>query len=879
VCLEKTGSSCGFGFYYHQFGAQVGDFMLLVSENEWVTHDTVYFGEASQESIWQYTSIDLGDLPEGPFQLEFRVQNPVGPFSEIAIGDIFFSGIAPISISDQITFVDSDRDGYGNLDRAVFYCGSVLPDSLSLFSSDCDDADSEINPSAEDQLCSGRDENCDGLENIGMADPFVIDSINIIPASCPNLGDGSINLHVSGGLKPYQVLWNTGDSTLHLDSLSPGMYSVNLADSSACQSIEKDVLLPAVNPIQFSFLILQRPNCLMPNSGQVEVLLSGGTPPYEVEWSNGVQSEVNDSMSAGMFYVTVTDANNCEYVSEEHQLSASAAFAVNIRETSPIQCPEGDNGQFIAQVQGGVPPFSYYWNTGDTVRELQNVSSGWYQVSVEDSTQCVVTSDSVLVSSPSPMTLGDVQIRPQRCVGIADGMISISVIGGTPPYSYEWNTPEGETRNQKNLDNLLPGPYFLTITDHNGCQFTPDPLEVDSAIGFEVVEVILDSSSCPTSPDGEIVIQLEGNIPSLDINWSDNGANSLLRNDLRPGFYNLTITNSLECKRKLGPFEVPAGHRKLDVDLQAVDTIECFSDPPQYIEASIQDGQFPIEYHWNTGRQVVREKLSDSLQVLSSGSYKITVTDGYGCVGESPEIDIVGRAPIQIDSLGISPPNCPTYENGQIFVRAQSPVSPIRYFWSTGRNGNQLNDLSSGTYTLTVEDESNCIPLTMDIELSGPIPLRIDVDTILERDSVCFNVDISGGNLPYTVFWNGREDSDSPICFSKEGEAVNLYVEDADGCVIDTLIWDFFTSSTGSIPSEWKVHAYPNPATDRVMIESNSIYPANFSLYGITGKLMKKGIINSSDHEVDLSMFPAGIYLLKVKGHDGDIGMIRLIIQ
>lgn len=877
VCLEKTGSSCGFGFYYHQFGAQVGEFMLLASGDEWASFDTIYIGEASPESIWQYVSVDLGELPEGPFQLEFRVQDPVGPFSEIAIGDIFFSGMAPISLSDQITFLDSDRDGYGDLNHAIFYCGDGLPDSLSRLGSDCDDSDPEINPGVEDQLCSGRDENCDGQENIGMADPLVIDNIIIIPSSCPNTNDGSIGLDVSGGITPYQVIWSTGDDSLQLDSLSSGMYSVSLVDSGACQSLEKDIVLPPVNPVAFSFLIHQNPNCLMPNIGEVEVLLSGGTPPYTIEWSNGSQSAMNDSMRAGPFSVTVRDDNNCEFESEEQRLSLSNAYSVLIDEIKPIQCPDGADGRISARAQGAIPPLSYQWNTGDTSKSLQDVSSGWYQVIITDSTQCSVSSDSVFISSPSTMLLDEVQSQPQRCVGIADGEISISVKGGTPPYSYEWITPEGEIQTQKNLENLRSGPYFLTITDHNGCQFTPDAIEVDSAIGFELLDVIIDSSSCPASPDGEIAILLEGDLPSLDVKWSDNGSNRLMRNDLKPGFYNLTITNSLECKRKLGPFEIPAGHGKLDIEIQAEDTIECFSDIPQYIEARIQDGKFPIEYHWSTGRREVRFTRSDSLSILTPRNYSLTVTDGYGCVGEIGPLEIAGRSPIEIDSVVIQQPSCPDYLNGSIAVYAQTPAQPLRYFWSTGNRQREIRDLRSGLYSVTLEDETGCLPVSRTFDLSGPDPFTVHIDTFFEGTFICFDLQIEGGNLPYDVLWNGEVRTENPLCFSQDETFIELTVTDAEGCEKSLVIWDLSTSNASSYSSVSGVQVYPNPVRGRVNIRNTSLTALFFELYHISGQKLDQGIIRSSSFSYSMEMYPPGVYIFRFVDSAGQVEYREII--
>ncbi len=880
VCFEKMGLSCGFGFYYHMNGAQVGSLRLLVSEDEWTTADTLFIKKGSQSADWQYASIELGLLPDGPFQLEFQISDPLGPFSEIAIGDIVLSGIQAIPLNDQLTYLDRDRDGYGDSDVAIFYCGDILPDSLSRKAGDCDDENSDINPGGEDILCSGVDENCDGEENIGMANPLRISEVESTPSSCPNVADGQIEISIEGGMSPYDIQWNTGDSGLVVDSLLPGFYSVTVSDSVACQTTELEIELPPTNEVNFSFSIISRPDCFHPEGGAVEVFLSGGSPPYDIEWSNGVQTRFNDSLSAGLFGVTVSDANGCVFSSEDQALSAANAYEVSIQEIKAISCPEGSNGELLAQTQGASPPLSYLWNTGDTTRDLQQVGSGWYQVSVTDSASCQVVSDSLFVASPPPISLAETIIQPKRCVDNSDGEIRIRAEGGHPPYTYEWLGPEGERYIRKDIYNAMPGSYSLTITDNMGCSFSPAPITVDSAIGFQLLDIITDASSCPLSPDGQIDIAIEGGLDPLAINWSDGGIGGLNRTDLRPGFYRVTITNQLECKRSLGPFEIPAGQEGLEVELSATDTLYCQSGEGIDIEGSLSQGQAPLEYHWSSGRQVVRTILTDSFPILNPGSYTLTVTDSYGCVGEAGPIEIVGRAPIELDSIDFRIPDCPEYENGSIEVFARTSAYPLRYNWSNGSRQAQLRNLSAGSYGLTIEDDTGCLPFEGSIDLSGPPPFEVQIDTFYQNDQVCFEYQISGGFPPYNRFWNDVFNNSNPICFDRDQTQILFEVEDVQSCGPSLLVWDLSTSTDIQVSKELEVKVFPNPAKDILHIQSSSSsFPLSFEVFHISGQKWDERKLSSPSFLYQMGRYPPGVYVFRFENTLGEIDYQEVIKQ
>jgi len=879
VCLEKTNESCGLGFYYHMKGSLVGKLQLLASEDEWSTADTVFSLSGSQADEWQYAFIDLDVFPDGPFQLEFQISSPQGPFSEIALGDLFSAGLQPVLISDQLQYLDRDKDGYGDENVAIFYCGDLLPDTIAASAGDCDDANPAINPDAEDLLCSGIDENCDGLENIGHADPLTISLVDFVPPSCPDKHDGQIEISVQGGFPPYDILWNTGDSHLLIDSLPAGTYEVTASDSTGCQSVNFQFTLSAVNEVTFSFSVLARPDCFAPAGGQVELFLSGGTPPYTYEWSNGQSERLNDSLIAGPFGATVTDANGCRFESQEQVLSSANAYEITVYEIKPISCAESNDGQLLAQVQGATAPLSYQWNRGDTTRQLDQVSQGWYQLSVTDSAGCEVISDSIFVEAPSPIRLEDTSLKPQRCKGADDGEIVIQVDGGTSPYTYNWRLPKGEFYTNKNIYSAAPGAYYLTITDSKGCAFSPDSIFLDSALVARPVEVVLDSSSCPISPDGGIDLLLEDVIPPLSVRWSDGVMGDLNRSDMVPGLYLLTLINGLGCKQNIGPFEILAGQKSLPVLLSASDTLTCGTEKGVDLEGFVEEGQVPLEYHWSSGRQLVRSELLDSLTVLNPGLYSLTVTDSYGCVGAAGPIEVLGKAPIEIDSFSILNPDCPDYMNGTIEVSAKTSAPPLRYKWSNGNQNSALSNLSKGTYGVTIEDKTGCLPFEKSFNLGGPSPFEVQIDTFYQSDQVCFEYQISGGVPPYNGFWNGVFNNRNPICFDRDQAQILFEVEDVQSCGPSFLVWELSTSTDIQVSKELEVKVFPNPAKEILYIQSSSSSPLFFEVFHISGQKWDEGAISSPSFLYQMGRFPPGVYVFQFANTLGEIDYQEVIKQ
>lgn len=127
------------------------------------------------------------------------------------------------------------------------------------------------------------------------------------PETC-NGANGSLMAMASGGVPPYFYQWSNNATTQLIGGLASGQYSCTIVDNAGCVT-GQNVFLPTVNPMIVN-LGTTAATCNV-NDGTASPNITSGTAPYVYSWSNSSTAPSQTGLPAGMYGVTVTDANGC----------------------------------------------------------------------------------------------------------------------------------------------------------------------------------------------------------------------------------------------------------------------------------------------------------------------------------------------------------------------------------------------------------------------------------------------------------------------------------------------------------------------------------------------------------------------------------------
>jgi hypothetical protein len=308
-------------------------------------------------------------------------------------------------------------------------------------------------------------------------------SVTVKPtAPTCNQSNGAIDITVTGGVSPYQYEWSTGATSEDLQNVPAGLYKVKVTDSLGCYT-ELSYNLRDNNTLRLTAQVTQT-SCIDDASGTINLTVTGGTSPYTFTWSNGLTTEDLQALIAGLYKVTVTDANGCSTTLQV--VVSKKTFQVQSQVTNP-RCYGDSTGSIVLTPSGGSAPYTYQWSNGETGNSVSGLPGGAYQVTVRDSTGCVKTLTYV-ISNPSAI-VASASVSNGQCNAEGSFAIDLTASGGKPPYTFDWSN--GGTT--EDLDSLQSGTYTVLITDANGCSITRDVVVSGSSSGLACLIVQPDS--------------------------------------------------------------------------------------------------------------------------------------------------------------------------------------------------------------------------------------------------------------------------------------------------------------------------------------------------------------------------------------------------
>ena len=601
---------------------------------------------------------------------------------------------------------------------------------------------------------------------------------------------GSVVLTVTGGTAPYTYIWNSTETTKDITNKGAGSYSVTITDNKACTKIETaDIALLASTLA--SSKVATNVNCFGQATGSVVLTVTGGAIPYTYLWSSGETTKDISGKAAGNYTVTIADANSCTKTETADITQPTAALASS-KVITNINCFSQATGSIILTVTGGTAPYTYIWSSGETTKDLSNKAAGTYNVTITDAKSCTKT-ETADITQPTAAVSAINSVTNVKCNSGNDGAISLTVSGGTAPFTYSW-TSTNFTATTKDIATLVAGGYSVTITDSKNCALTLGPIQVTQPAAM-VITPSVTNTSC-TGNTGTINVTVTGGAAPLTYKWTGpNNFNSTNSNisGLEAGSYILEVTDNNSCK-KTATVSVVANSRTFGVNFDATN-ITCNGGTDGSISLNVTGGSGVFTYAWaGPNFSATRKDLLN----LKAGGYNVTVTEtSTGCTAAPNTITLTEPTAITIATPIVVDVRCKGDASGQITLTVSGGSAPYTYAW-TGPNGftavntRAIGTLKAGIYNVTVTDSKNCTK-TLSAEVKEPTGNVLTLGTPTATNVKCngastgaITLSNAGGTLPYTYAWTGPNSFTSTLQNQSNIGAgtYKVSVSDANGCQV-----------------------------------------------------------------------------------------------
>ena len=373
-----------------------------------------------------------------------------------------------------------------------------------------------------------------------------------------------------------------------------------------------------------------------------KVVDPGSLPGVSYQWSTGSSSSTQILVNAtgnpiidSMLTVVATDSNGL-FRRDTLRFSMAIPLGIASVSPSPILCGGDNTGAIDITPIGGLAPYSYQWNSGQTVQDPDQLFAGTYLVSISDAIGCSIQSDSIVVEESVPLAL-EATVDAISCYGEMDGEISLAGNGGNTPYQIQWT--HGPTAYV--LSGLAEGSYQAILTDALGCQDSVSVvLQQPDSLNLQVDAII--DASCQDTPDGSIQISVDGGTEPYQVLWSDGSTSEDLIGTI-PGTYSVSLTDTNGCS--IDPQTYVIGYQ--DSLPRAMFEYRVEGATVFFMEGSTG----AASYYWDFGFQTPPSSTGNPVLVYPmNGSYDVTFIVNNDC-GADTMIQTIVLSTVGIESL------------------------------------------------------------------------------------------------------------------------------------------------------------------------------------------------------------------------------------
>lgn len=748
-------------------------------------------------------------------------------------------------------------------------------------------------------------ENCiDTTEQLSLFEPTSLE-VQILSTDvlCFGNDDGLISIQSSGGIAPYDISLDAGNTFVTTDfdgmeelNVFSGDYEVLISDHNDC-TVSESVSINQPEPLFLSVSNFSDYNgfnnsCYNSNDASLTINISGGTGDIELSFNDSSLMITNgfvlENLSKGDYSFAISDTNLCSetldtVITAPDTLSFSLVSVSDYNGVN-TSCFGINDASLLTSVSGGVGPYDYSNNGGtsfivsNTFNEynFENLGAGIVNFQVKDLNECVdtfsyeITSSEEIIPSLSLYT-------PISCNGLDEAVILAEVQGGIADYTFDLSNQENtQTIESTELSTLFTdlssGFYELNVVDINGCTNTlsnasqlnvdqPDSLAYDINIG---------EISCNSVADGTMQISnINGGVGGYSFKLyntsgfyheEDNLENfDLLEFDsLASSAYILIITDENDCQIL---DTIAIDNPEILSVVESVTDLECYGVPNGNVQLNVQGGSSPYVLTLNNTNYTEDETFS--IEGLIADNYNFQIIDDNGCQYIS---DLLISQPDSLIFESIIQNNiCFGQSFGEVTFNVTGGVLPYT-FQFTDVNGILISDsstvsnLAADTYFISVSDSNGC---AFDDQIEISEPKEIVISHVVFNET-CTNANdgqiitsILDFQESFEVFWSDVNLSGI--------ENTNLSPNDYIITVVDNK--GCFKTDTVSIESALELNVFTAVTLTECEYTNNGALNVDFPQDGNYFVQLTDGTSsyqNSTTNELLFDNLSAGDYILTI---------------
>lgn len=276
-----------------------------------------------------------------------------------------------------------------------------------------------------------------------------------------------------GGSPTYTYLWSTGQTGPSIGGLSNGTYTVTVTDANGCLEVSSATINASGNAPVLSGS-QNGVSCNGNSDGSVDLIVNGGTAPFTYNWDNGSTTEDLNNLPAGTYTAQVTDANGCLAIISF--VVAEPAVLGLIPDSMPSS---GNDGWASVNVTGGLPPFTYQWNDGQTTQVASGLAPGTYNVVVTDANGCMINGQVTVDQFVNTLDLENLttfDLYPNPSDGqftidlqfSVTETVNIAIFSELGQQVYNYTDTQNRFTQMVDISQHASGTYFVSVSTEKG---------------------------------------------------------------------------------------------------------------------------------------------------------------------------------------------------------------------------------------------------------------------------------------------------------------------------------------------------------------------------------------------------------------------------